>query len=231
MTEEELRRAIERDHLQKHGSANQHSPSSQRALLLKHKWAGFLAWLGEHGCEIAFPASKWEVLRYRAKTVGGTGTSKKGKMVWHIIHTNKDGRLTFGTDSSYHFSLFIAGLPFPVIHTKAELHAEKKRNAKTRISWTKKMRAALIERNGSDCWFCHQPLGEDITIEHMLARHLGGDDHIDNLVLAHADCNRKAGHKTIAEKQAIREYYRKGLHTNVPHWNDPPVRVRKGKKP
>jgi hypothetical protein len=58
----------------------------------------------------------------------------------------------------------------------------------------------LLERDGATCFFCGSPLGEDITVEHLVAVAHGGPNHVSNLFLSHSDCNREAGHLSAPEK-------------------------------
>lgn len=56
-----------------------------------------------------------------------------------------------------------------------------------------KTRPALIARDGAVCFYCNAPLTLDgSTIEHVVSRIDGGSDHIDNLKLSHAVCNKRA---------------------------------------
>lgn len=224
LTPKELAEAIHRNEARDHQlGLNQHEPHSKRAMLLRARLDAFKEWLASNGAEIEEPASQWELMRYRAPGSGRNG-GKKGKETVHIIFRKKCGRVTFTADTSLHFSLFVADLPFPVFENATTRRKRIRAEQKKRVTWTAKTRAILYERDGHQCWFCHLPLNGDVTIEHMLAQKLGGTDHIDNLVLAHSQCNQKAGHKTPEEKQAIREYHRGGLHSKVQHWIDPPAR-------
>lgn len=63
----------------------------------------------------------------------------------------------------------------------------------------------IVLRDGSDCFFCLQPLGEDMTQEHLVPRSRGGPDHLSNKFLAHGKCNHKAGNLSAPEKIRIRE--------------------------
>lgn len=69
-------------------------------------------------------------------------------------------------------------------------------------------RVALIKRDGMACWYCGAALGEDATIEHLIARSRGGVNHLDNYALAHRRCNQVAADKSLVEKIAIRERMR-----------------------
>jgi 5-methylcytosine-specific restriction endonuclease McrA len=64
---------------------------------------------------------------------------------------------------------------------------------------------AAYQRDGADCFYCGTPLGADATCEHLLARAHGGQTHPANVALAHEDCNREAGDKSIAEKIELRD--------------------------
>jgi 5-methylcytosine-specific restriction endonuclease McrA len=61
-----------------------------------------------------------------------------------------------------------------------------------------------MKRDGDDCWFCLKPLGDDVTIEHLHPQMMGGSWHEDNLALAHAACNKAAGHLPRAQKETLR---------------------------
>lgn len=177
-------------------------------------------------------ASGWEVLRYTAWDANQEGKAKRP--MTHVIYKKADGRITFTGMSHTHWNLFKAGLPFPV-QRKPEPVKPSKKQKKAKVSWSKRTRALLHERDGDLCCLCHDPLtymNEDHlrggeTIEHWLAQFLGGTDHIDNLKLAHAKCNRDVGHKTPEEKQAIADAYKAGLVSKVAHWINPRARTRK----
>ena len=67
----------------------------------------------------------------------------------------------------------------------------------------------LRHRDGDVCWFCGGEFGTTDklreTIEHLLNISNGGNNHINNLVLAHNVCNQKARNMSIAEKVLLRE--------------------------
>lgn len=64
----------------------------------------------------------------------------------------------------------------------------------------RKLRAILLQRDGSCCFYCGGHLGDDLTIEHLHERSRGGSDRIENLRLAHEDCNHKVQGLTVEEK-------------------------------
>lgn len=66
-------------------------------------------------------------------------------------------------------------------------------------------RALLLRRDGPECWYCACDMPEDdMTIEHLINRSDGGSNHVDNLVLAHGLCNRRAANRTLREKDELR---------------------------
>ncbi len=87
-----------------------------------------------------------------------------------------------------------------------------KANTKRKVKRTK---ASVVERtlrarDGDNCWFCGLPFrnGEKATVEHLLNISNGGNNHINNLVLAHQKCNQLARNSSIAEKVLLREKLR-----------------------
>jgi hypothetical protein len=62
---------------------------------------------------------------------------------------------------------------------------------------------ALLARDGDRCFLCGEPLGADITVEHLVAIAHGGPNHVSNLFLAHGECNRSLGHLSAPEKVAL----------------------------
>lgn len=72
--------------------------------------------------------------------------------------------------------------------------------------WRRKTIAAIRRRDGDDCFYCLERLSrEEMTLEHLLSKSLKGSDSTKNLVIAHKDCNDKAGNLSIAEKVRLRE--------------------------
>lgn len=58
-----------------------------------------------------------------------------------------------------------------------------------------KLRARLLRRDGPVCHLCGGPLAarRDRTLDHRLPRSRGGSDALDNLALAHPECNQQKG--------------------------------------
>jgi 5-methylcytosine-specific restriction endonuclease McrA len=72
--------------------------------------------------------------------------------------------------------------------------------------------AALRARDGDNCWRCNRPMrfgapfnrGKAATVEHVLARALGGTDDLGNLRLCHIGCNRHLGTAPPEQKERMR---------------------------
>lgn len=69
----------------------------------------------------------------------------------------------------------------------------------------KRLRKAVLERDGDRCFYCHDTMGEDQTLEHLVAVKHGGKNSAANLVLAHALCNERMGSRPVIEKIRYRE--------------------------
>ena len=137
-------------------------------------------WLVSRGAEVLEPTNEWEVLRFRA--AGET----------HVVYRNARGEMTISKPTmgilNRHFSgdTWSAGV------------------ATTRRRYSTDERA-LLKRDGDCCFLCWLPLGEDLTVEHLVAVVHGGANHIANKALAHAGCNSQMGHKPLMEKIRMRE--------------------------
>lgn len=77
---------------------------------------------------------------------------------------------------------------------------------------------SLLKRDGDECWFCGGPLKNDITIEHLVPRSVGGGNDLKNLVLAHSECNQLA-----ADMDMNRKIEFKAALSDLPPWK--PTRV------
>lgn len=80
------------------------------------------------------------------------------------------------------------------------------KESKTSSKSMGRYRDRLRERDGDLCFFCDEIIEHpDFSVEHLLARALGGKNDLDNLKLAHRDCNTHAGSLTIPSKMKLRE--------------------------
>ncbi|WP_333571342.1 HNH endonuclease [Sphingomonas sp.] len=139
----------------------------------------FLARVTEAGGEVLAPTNPYEVMRF--KTSLGVG----------VVYEKANGQRTWNTEAAQvreHLAACGGSL--------APVEVKGRRKGKGSV-------ARLIERDGSACFFCGLALGDDITVEHLVAVAHGGPNHISNLFLAHGECNRAAGHLSAPEKVAI----------------------------
>lgn len=142
----------------------------------------FFDFLSASGAEIIATTNKYELARFKAN--GATS----------ILYCNKKGKLTYTGDCAEAYRAFINGKSW---------QANSKNKARI-VKRSPKVNT-LLKRDGGNCFYCHEPLKNDITVEHLVSRAHGGPNHISNLVLAHGQCNRDAGNLSAAEKIAIRE--------------------------
>lgn len=145
--------------------------------------AAFAAALVAAGGEMLAPTNPYEVLRFR--TVHGVG----------VVYTNARGARTWNAGAiaaKDHLDRKAGSLAPVVVHGRRKDAATVNR---------------LMIRDGGDCFFCRGPLADDVTVEHLVSVAHGGPNHISNLFLAHADCNRRAGHLSAPEKIAMRDQW------------------------
>jgi len=197
---------------------------SREAMELRQLLPRFVEWLEAAGVLVQEPMTKYEVARFRAIPADAclgrswNAPDPDAKPKSHVVYRRKDGSLNWAGDSRTYWAWFRSGQKAP--------HQPEIKEAKKVKSWTTRTREKLIERDGTDCYFCGKTMighdhtaralpnaANDITIEHLLSQHNkdahkqeGVDvNHIDYLVLAHAKCNRDIGHRPIAEKLTYRE--------------------------
>jgi hypothetical protein len=142
----------------------------------------FKAWLAQQGAEVLAPTNPYEVLRVRAR--GGV----------HIAYKDKHGIISWQGLLLEARQRFVAGARMDMGLTAVQ---------RTPMA---RFRAALLERDGRECFFCLQDMpNDDMTVEHLVPVHKGGPNHMDNLVLAHGECNKKADNLPVIKKIGIRE--------------------------
>ncbi|MGE5510294.1 MAG: HNH endonuclease [Bacteroidota bacterium] len=142
-------------------------------------WNAFAQYLVRWGVRIQPLQHADELIRYRLGEVE------------HVVALGPGETLRISEESSQHLVNFYNRRP----------PFERERHLPQRETLV----AALLERDGSDCCLCGEPLGEDVTIEHWLAQSHGGPDALANLGLAHAICNTIAGAMSVAEKVRLRD--------------------------
>lgn len=145
----------------------------------------FKWWLVREGIEILPNTNEYEAVRFKGKATGVIYKSGKtsGQYAQSAIKAFQSGKKWNGRPVS----------------------TGRKNNYR-------KEKVKLLERDGSNCFYCHKPLEEDITVEHLLSLTAKGPNTLGNMVLAHEQCNKEAGNKTIAEKVRISISNLKTIH-------------------
>ena len=120
---------------------------------------------------------------------------------WEVLIAKKDGSV------SSVFRNKRDKLTFPKELTKAYRAFQKGyRDMKS------EQKAELRQRDGDCCFYCGDVMAEgEETIEHLLAVAHDGTDAMENLVLAHSECNRRADKLPLIEKIKLREAHQKAL--------------------
>lgn len=165
---------------------------------------GFASWLAMGGAEIGIPSNPYEVIRYRSYPYGG------GKLQTHIVYRKETDELTWCGESRAHYGMFKSGCAFteqPRANPAVFLTTYPTETAKVKLK-SEVRRESLLARDGDECWFCGDPLGDDITIEHLVPKSVGGRNMLANYALAHADCNHRAANKPLIQKIELRNKLR-----------------------
>ena len=136
----------------------------------------FNQWLSERGCEILPPSNQYEKLRFKGREIG-------------IIYTTGRTNGDFANKAIYAFN------------NKKKWEGSPIKTG--RYPNYKKEKKALLGRDGTRCFYCGKEMGDDITIEHLIALSAGGKNSLSNMVLAHKECNEKVGNIPISKKVDI----------------------------
>lgn len=139
-------------------------------------------WLTSRGAEVLEPMSEWEMLRFRSRD--GIGIIYKRSKSNDLSFTGGAAEVMEAFFSNKYWS---AGVSTTGKAKKGKYFAE------------------LLKRDGTKCFYCLLELGDDMTREHLVPVLCGGPHHIANLVLAHEQCNQRAGHMSVMEKVRIRD--------------------------
>lgn len=171
---------------------------------------GFVAFLAANGCEVGSPTNPYEVVRYRAYWQGSQ------RPITHIVYAKETGLLTWMGGSQGHYRAFLDGTalvgngpPFVSQFEGPQSKPDEQRLPKAPVSKTAVSRRALLARDGNECWFCGEPMGDDCTIEHLVPKSRGGANSLANYALAHKQCNADAANKPLVDKIAMRARLRK----------------------
>lgn len=164
--------------------------------------ARFAAWLATQGAEIGIPTNPYELIRYKAYVDGGR------KAVTHIVYTKDNGLLTFMGSSKRHYQAMLGLVvdeppaPPPKAPQKDAIRSDISLACLREIQ--NSTHRSLLVRDGDECWYCGNPLGRDITIEHLIPKAHGGPNRMSNYALAHSKCNGTAADKSLVDKMALR---------------------------
>lgn len=120
----------------------------------------------------------------------------------HILYRKQSGALTWPSDLIKAYIAYKSG-------GKVKWRASKKKKVNRKRGPV--VVQTIAKRDGEECWFCGHPLEQtEATIEHLLNVSNGGNNHINNLVIAHESCNQQARNMSIADKVLMRERLRYG---------------------
>ena len=150
----------------------------------------FENWLSANGAEIMMPTNPYEFARFIAN--GGT----------HVVYSNKKGQISANGFALDCVAAFENGKHLSMGFTK------------TQRTHNGNKKAALIKRDGSDCFYCRQDLNDDITIEHLIALDKGGNNRLENMALAHSKCNALMGNLSLTKKLKKRDEYLIAIYRN-----------------
>ena len=142
----------------------------------------FEKFLFDSGVEVLTPTNEYEVIRFKANNNIG------------IVYKNKTGRVTKYTGEAQQAAeCFLAKKPFACV------------NNLNRIRRPIIFRT-LLKRDGNLCFYCNEQMNEgEETIEHLFSIRQGGTNHINNLALAHRQCNLIAANKSVVDKIKLRD--------------------------
>lgn len=153
------------------------------------KLKSFTEYLEARGAEVLPPTNDYELVRFYAN------------QVMSVIYINKSGSISSflnEAEKAYRAFLNLGSWSVENGGVGRNLKKDKKDQRK----------AAIIERDGLNCFFCGKECSENNrTLEHLLPISQGGSNHIANLVIAHVECNGMAAHMSIAEKVRLREKF------------------------
>ena len=141
----------------------------------------FCNWLRDRGADVMEPTNEYEIVRFGCSF--GVG----------VVYQNKKGT------SSYN-----CGAVKETIDSWRKGTKWKYQGA--RIKNKSKPKPQLVARDGNECFYCGAVFSdEDLTIEHILSRTIGGVDKLANMVLACEPCNSEAGTLAVIDKILLRD--------------------------
>ena len=125
------------------------------------------------GCEIIPVTNSSELLRFKGKETG-------------VIYTtgNTSGRYVQNMLECYISRSKWNGGP----------------DSTKRMANYRKYKVKLLKRDGDTCFCCNLPMGEDMTLEHLIPLTAGGLNVLSNMAIMHSHCNRALGNKPLFAK-------------------------------
>jgi hypothetical protein len=145
----------------------------------------FHSWLESNGAQIMPATNPYEVARFIAH--GGTC----------IVYANSKGKISAN------------GFALKAVEAFERNQKLDMGFAKTARTVNTKYKAALLKRDGRECFYCGLDMpDEDVTIEHLIALDKGGNNRLENMALAHYECNQKAGNMHLTAKIKLRDRLR-----------------------
>jgi len=139
------------------------------------KLKAFENWLKTRGAEWLPTTNQYEAIRFKAKEIGVLYTSGNTNSIY-----------TYKAIECYRTGSKWDGRPKKVNRTGAVTGRKRKQD--------------LLNRDGDRCFYCDEPLGDDITVEHLFSVNRGGPNYLSNTVLAHDNCNKEVGSMTVVDK-------------------------------
>lgn len=163
----------------------------------------FSLFLRECKAHIVPTTNPYEVLRYKTHDGHARGT--------HIVYKKANGKLTYTGDSRSHYWSFMQGEKLDLYITQDKKSKEppkkepKERKPKVyrvdgKPSRTKTEVARMLERDGDLCFACKNPLGDDVTREHLLPKSIRAGESLHNKVLMHSQCNMSLADLPLGHK-------------------------------
>lgn len=186
---------------------------------LRQRMEDFKTWLTKHGAEVLPLKGEFEMLRFRYdKGLRIVYRNEKNLELWWDATTWELVKSFYGVKPARPVQpqpskkAILSQANMLLASTERLKAVETGEAPDPRIIRRKVSphnRDNLLLRDGPDCWCCGLPLGDDITVEHLLAIVKGGNNSLDNKCLCHGKCNERLGSLAIVDKVKIRELARR----------------------
>lgn len=133
----------------------------------------FIQWLKDNGAEVFPPTNEYEAVRFKGKEVGVLYKSGKTSNNYTMVAV----------------TCFIR-----------KRHWDGKPHNVGRHKNYRREKIALLKRDGNRCFLCREKLGNDMTVDHLIALSCGGRNTLGNMVLMHEECNQSVSNIPLVEK-------------------------------